>query len=316
MDPEIARKLSANFDEIKNAIVLRELWRLMSSSQRMVEYNSTDAILGSTETGQVLQELLAKGMVKGLSPVEERGDERIERWYLVTLTQDFAEQYEKYLRQLHIKSNMKEINELIKAVNEEMKLQATRGVEKCAIGYSNMPEGFGSNANLYYALLLMEVEGDIIIKSIKDESRWIPNAKHPERQHLRDFIFHIHLSEIRNIVAPKSIGETPQRIKWDTLEVILDGGSRPRVYKEGKQILPGGKAKVVRSGDIKILAALIQAQGGVVQMYALKDVLNSDPAKDASELKDRAVHDSIYRLKKYAGLKNIENEKLKGYWLK
>ena len=198
----------------------------MSPTQRNVEYNSTAAVLGSTVTGKILQELLAEdGMLKDVSPVEERDGERIERWYFVTLKEDFGERYERYLRQLHVRSNMKQIKDLIEAVKEEMKLQVERGVEECVIGYDNIPEEFAINANLYYALLLMDLEGGIVIKCIQDKSRWVPSVKHPERQYLHDFIFHTHSSEIPRTVAPKNLDEVSKPLKWSTLDTAVSGNS-------------------------------------------------------------------------------------------
>jgi len=313
MDSEIARKLSANFDEIKNAIVLRDLWRIQSSTGEKFEYNAANAPLGGTETGEILVKLLTEDMVKELSQVN---DDRMGRWYSIVLPENFAERYDAHIRQLHIRSNMKQINTLIDTVKEELKLQAERGVTETKIGYENMPEGFATDANLYYSLLLMELDEEIVINCIKDNSRWVPSVKHPNRQHLRDFIFQIHSSEIPRTASQKKSNNGTKPIRWKNLKVIFDAGGRPVVYKDEKRIQSGGGSNEVRSADIKILAELIIAQGMTVQHHTLMDALKTDHAQGSAEQNERALHDSVYRLRSYAKVDCIANEKQSGYRLK
>ncbi|MCA9370591.1 MAG: helix-turn-helix domain-containing protein [Candidatus Peregrinibacteria bacterium] len=319
MDFDTSRKLKAHFEEVKKVIVLRDLWKSAQAIKGTFEYNTSESTLGSGTTVEVLTALAADGVLESVSDVTEQDvGGLIERWHTIAVTEPMNVLYNDFVHHLPMTSSAVACNEVADSVKRELQLQCERGVPDCLIGYESLPDGFLTKGNLYYALLLMEVENFITIHEIEDRSKWFPNTRNPEKQYVYNFVFRVRPTDIPHNAKPTKADISDElTFDWKELKATFpsEHGCHPRVYKSGTLLTSGGGKEQLRACDIKVLAALIRGGGRTLQHHALIAAMNPDPNHDEFDIKERALHDSIRRLRKFAGIDCIENERKRGYKL-
>lgn len=319
MDSGTAQKLKRDFDDIEDALILRILWKAISDSKNYeIHLELNDSILGISHSQEILKKFQQKEFIEHLSfDSEYRENIGYWNWCDVTASHKFLQQYHSYLHQLPLHSSTKELKEVMSAISEEIRLQEERDVTECKLSYETLPNELFGKVNFYYALLLMELDGVVAIQKIKDKAEWYPTMKSVNKLYVHNLIFEVQARRILTPVIPKQLSDIPlKKYLWKNLraEFAQDMDKRPRVYAGKNQLRTGGKNHELRPGDIRVLAALIAAQGRTIENYQLMDLLRPE-AKDEMKQPARDVHDSINRLRSRASIDCIENVRGTGYKL-